>query len=156
MLNIATCNNLKSLNLSGCIHLTDVGIMNLCKGTGFPHLNTVKLAGLSQLGETCVLRFLAMAPKIHLLDVNSLINLSDQFISTMLKDFSQLETLLINQTPLISPQILIDAKQSKPKLKIVRHVIKNTDPKDDGLRIPYIPVSKVLKKPSKKKKKDKK
>jgi hypothetical protein len=63
---------------------------------------------------------------------------------------------LINQTPLISPQILIDAKQSKPKLKIVRHVIKNTDPKDDGLRIPYIPVSKVLKKPSKKKKKDKK
>ncbi len=47
MQNIATCGNkLSYLDLSGCLHITDIGIMNMCKGNGFNSLKKLKFSGM--------------------------------------------------------------------------------------------------------------
>ena len=72
---------------------------------------------------------------------------------TIIKYLQNLEIVLINQTPGISENVLTELKNSKQKLKIVRNINSYTNPKDDGLRMPFISKKIVLKKKGKKKKK---
>lgn len=60
--------------------------------------------------------------------------------------------ILINFTPNITDAKLQEVREANKNLRIIRNIIKMTDPKDDGLRMPLPPASLKKKKPKKKKK----
>lgn len=63
-----------------------------------------------------------------------------------------LSRILINFTPNITDAKLQEIRENNKNLKIIRNIIKMTDPADDGLRMPLPPASLKKKKPKKKKK----
>lgn len=65
----------------------------------------------------------------------------------------KLKILEINLTPLITQPFLDEMKNTYKKVKIIRNIIKMTDPTDDGLRMPLLANKKKKKKGKKKKKK---
>lgn len=59
----------------------------------------------------------------------------------------------MNFTVGITDKELEEFMANNKSIKIIRNIVKMTDPKDDGLRMPYPHESKVGKKKKKKKKK---
>jgi hypothetical protein len=60
--------------------------------------------------------------------------------------------LLLNFTPNITDEKIKELKEICKNVKIIRNIVKVTDQKDDGLRMPIPPASLKIKKPKKKKK----
>lgn len=111
------------------------------------------MGGLSSISDNNLPTLVIKAPNLKYLELNGLDKITDYGFNTITKNLNNLEILLINITPLISQVLIEETKISRPKLKIIRHLVHMSNPKDDGLRMPLIPNNVLKKKPGKKKKK---
>ena len=82
-------------------------------------------------------------------------SLSDNGFSTIARTATSLKTIMVNNTPDLSEDSIIELRKSRPSLNILRSVIKPSDTKDDGLRMP-LPTVAVVERIYKKNKKGKK
>lgn len=117
---------------------------------GFAYLHTLKLGGLRNVSDQ-VYQLCKRCPVLVFLEVNNLERLTDHFVD-QIKSHPSLRTLMVNFTPNISDEKLKEIRDNVKTLKIIRNIVKMTDPNDDGLRMPIPPASLKIKKPKKKKK----
>jgi F-box/leucine-rich repeat protein 2/20 len=157
---IGSCPHLRLLILTGLPAISDEGINQLINGErkegkftkleGFKALEEVRVGGLPNLSDNLSHLF-KVAPNIRSLEVNGLERLTDNFLEHA-KGLPRLEIVLLNFTGGISDQKVEEVRASHPRTRWVRNLVKPTDPKDDGLRMPYPPAGLKKKKPKAKKK----
>ncbi len=94
-------------------------------------------------------KFAHKCPALNFLEANSIERLTDNFLD-QIKSHPSLRTLLINFTPNISDEKIKEVREANKNLKIIRNIVKMTDPADDGLRMPIPLESMKIKKPKKK------
>ena len=88
---------------------------------------------------------------LSFIEANNLERLTDNFLD-QIKNYPGQKTVLINFTPNITDEKIKELKESCKTMKLIRNIIKMTDPTDDGLRMPIPPASLKVKKPKAKKK----
>ena len=118
---------------------------------GFASLKTLKVGGLINVSDQ-LHQIVKRCPLLSFIEANNLERLTDNFLD-QLKNYPGPKTVLINFTPNITDEKIKELKDSTKTMKIIRNIIKMTDPTDDGLRMPIPPASLKVKKPKAKKKK---
>ena len=117
---------------------------------GFANLKTLKVGGLINVSDQ-LHQIVKRCPLLSFIEANNLERLTDNFLD-QLKNYPGPKTVLINFTPNITDEKIKELKDSTKTMKIIRNIIKMTDPTDDGLRMPIPPASLKVKKPKAKKK----
>ena len=117
---------------------------------GFASLKTLKVGGLINVSDQ-LHQIVKRCPLLSFIEANNLERLTDNFLD-QLKNYPGPKTVLINFTPNITDEKIKELKDSTKTMKIIRNIIKMTDPTDDGLRMPIPPASLKVKKPKAKKK----
>lgn len=157
MMKVGNCSLLETLILTGCSAISDEAISNLINGEkakgkaeGFANLKILKMGGLINLSDS-VNNLVKRCAMLELFEANNLEKLTDVFLEHV-KTHPTLSRLLINFTPNITDAKISEIRESNKNLRIIRNIVKMTDPADDGLRMPLPPASLKKKKPKKKKK----
>ena len=117
---------------------------------GFANLKTLKVGGLINVSDQ-LHQIVKRCPLLSFIEANNLERLTDNFLD-QLKNYPGQKTVLINFTPNITDEKIKELKETAKNMKIIRNIIKMTDPTDDGLRMPIPPASLKVKKPKAKKK----
>ena len=152
------CAKIETIVLTGCQKISDEGINNLIYGEkgkgkqpeGFANLKTLKVGGLINVSDQ-LHQIVKRCPLLSFIEANNLERLTDNFLD-QLKNYPGQKTVLINFTPNITDEKIKELKETAKNMKIIRNIIKMTDPTDDGLRMPIPPASLKVKKPKAKKK----
>lgn len=113
-------------------------------------MRVLKLGGLLGISDQLHNVF-KKCPVLSFIEANNLERLSDSFLDH-LKGYPGPKTILLNFTPNISDEKIKEISESHKHIKLIRTILKVTDPSDDGLRMPIPPASLKIKKPKKKKK----
>jgi F-box/leucine-rich repeat protein 2/20 len=157
MLKVGNCAQLEALILTGCSTISDEAISNLINGEkakgkseGLSNLKILKVGGLVNLSDS-VNNLVKRCLVLELFEANNLEKLTDAFLDHI-KLHPTLNRLLINFTPNITEAKIAEVREANKNLRIIRNIVKMTDPADDGLRMPLPPASLKKKKPKKKKK----
>ena len=146
MLKVGNCAQLEALILTGCSTISDEAISNLINGEkakgkseGFSNLKILKVGGLVNLSDS-VNNLVKRCLVLELFEANNLEKLTDAFLDH------------IKLHPTLNPLLINSTQDTNKNLRIIRNIVKMTDPADDGLRMPLPPASLKKKKPKKKKK----
>ncbi|EGR27769.1 hypothetical protein IMG5_189420 [Ichthyophthirius multifiliis] len=157
---IGNCRKLQQLVLTGSINIDDNGIYGLISGQQnvkkipiFQHLQILKLGGLKHLTNGSLIKLFQITPNLQFLELNNLESITQECINSLIKFVPKLERVFLNFTPAITDAELQEFKTTNPHINFLRNINKQTDPKDDGLRMDFPLVN--MKKPKKKKKKKK-
>lgn len=159
---LGQCWNLQTLDMSGCSHIDDQGIVALSKGevqlrAGLPSTNpglikmiscklgNIKLTdyGLTNLVKAC--------PNLQHLELQRT-QLDESGFKLFVKELPQLSFLDLTSVPGVTVAILEEIKQKKPGLTLRQYRTDKYDPKDNGLRVPRRIIEKEKKKKKGKKK----
>ena len=106
----------------------------------YQSLRVLKLCGIKDLKDTTIGKISHKSPNITFLDLNGVQTLTDQAL-TELASLPLLKTVFLNGTQTLSVPALDQYKKANPTVTVVRDIVKMSDPKDCGLRIPYPPLS---------------
>lgn len=158
---ISKCKKLQSIDLSGCINLTDSDISSIFSGN-FDNLKSINLSGIIKLTDSGATSLMNSCKNLTVLRLSNCPNITKLVLEYLNVVNLNLLVLEINRTPLISDSIITETiKLRAPNLRIIRATNIVWHKEDIGYRIPLMPkdyvkpLMKGAKKPAVKKNDDK-
>lgn len=157
---MGNCFKIQTIILTGCSQFGEEHLQNIVTGDsgkqkvdGFQFLKILKLGGLEQVGDNQLIRLLNICPNLTFLEINKMEKITEYSVQQIPKICKNIEKIMLNFTPNIGDPELKNIQSAEPKIQFIRNINKYSDPKDDGLRMPYPNESKLKVKKAKKKKK---
>ena len=153
---IAHCDRLLRLDMSGCVNMRDEGLCYLSKGLGkqekvcgLPRLMVLKLNGLVEMGDQPLMQAADTFTRVEVLELARCEKVTETSVEKVLKCMPALKLVDLNLVEVKGEWL--DELRANPKfgVTIKRFTVQTVDPKDTGLRVP-LPVKKKEKAKKKK------